>query len=218
MHGYQPCDLFEGSRQLECRNRTGNAQFPKPVLYLLSQFHRLGAHRPLGTHRAMGSVSAPGGIREPAPSERRTPPNPRSDEAFASALAAPETRRGAIQMFRQAIKKALFDNRPGLSSLEGRKRRLPGTTSRKVNAPWFRPRTHAHRRSRWTATVATHSANGRREDALLLPESMNSRSPKSACPDGRRASIGAAHGLSTLTHLPFLPFFSCHWSFYTSCC
>jgi len=68
----------------------------------------------------MGSVSAPGGIREPAPSERRTPPNPRSDEAFASALAAPETRRGAIQIFRQAIKKALFDNRPGLSSPEGR--------------------------------------------------------------------------------------------------
>ncbi len=56
----------------------------------------------------MGSVSAPGGIREPAPSERRTPPNPRSDEASALALAAPETRRGAIQILLQAIKKALF--------------------------------------------------------------------------------------------------------------
>ena len=54
----------------------------------------------------MGSVSAPGGIREPAPSERRTPPNPRSDKALASPLAAPETRRGAIQIFLQAIKKS----------------------------------------------------------------------------------------------------------------
>ena len=56
----------------------------------------------------MGSVSAPGGIREPAPSERRTPPNPRSDKALASPLAAPEARRGAIQILFQAIKKALF--------------------------------------------------------------------------------------------------------------
>jgi len=38
---------------------------------------------------------------------------------LASPLAAPETRRGAIQIFLQSIKKALFENRPGLSSLEG---------------------------------------------------------------------------------------------------
>ena len=56
----------------------------------------------------MGSVSAPDGIQEPAPSERRTPPNPRSDEVFASPLAAPKLSVRRDPNVPYAIKKALF--------------------------------------------------------------------------------------------------------------